>query len=53
MVFLDAVHFHERSEVQIVKKAVYIAIGIDIIGKRKVLSTWVGENERAKFWMGF
>lgn len=28
VVFLDAIHFHVRSEGQIVKKAVYIAIGI-------------------------
>ena len=30
IVFLDAIHFHVRSEGQIVKKAVYIAIGIQI-----------------------
>ena len=28
VVFLDAIHYHVRSEGQIVKKAVYIAIGI-------------------------
>ena len=39
-----------RSEGQIVKKAVYIAIGIDLGGKKDVLGMWVGENESAKFW---
>ena len=34
VVFLDAIHYHVRSEGQIVKKAVYIAIGIDLDGKR-------------------
>ena len=29
VVFLDAIHYHVRSEGQIVKKAVYFAIGID------------------------
>jgi len=52
VVFLDAVHFHVRSEGQIVKKAVYIAIGMDMEGKRDVLGMWVGENEGAKFWLG-
>ena len=33
VVFLDAIHYHVRSEGQIVKKAVYIAIGIDLDGK--------------------
>ncbi len=50
VVFLDAIHYHVRSEGQIVKKAVYIAIGIDLDGRKDVLGMWVGENESAKFW---
>lgn len=50
VVFLDAIHYHVRSEGQVVKKAVYIAIGIDLDGKKDVLGMWVGENESAKFW---
>ena len=30
VVFLDAIHYHVRSEGQIVKKAVYIAIGVNL-----------------------
>ena len=52
VVFLDAIHYRVRSEGQIVKKAVYIAIGIDLDGKKDVLGMWVGENESAKFWAG-
>jgi len=50
VVFLDAIHYHVRSEGQIVKKAVYIAIGVDLDGHKDVLDMWVGENESAKFW---
>ena len=50
VVFLDAIHYHVRSEGQIVKKAVYIAIGINLDGKKDVLGMWVGENESAKYW---
>lgn len=50
IVFMDAIHYHVRSEGQIVKKAVYIAIGIDLDGHKDVLGMWVGENESAKFW---
>ena len=50
VVFLDAIHYHVRSEGQIVKKAVYIAIGLDLDGRKDVLGMWVGENESAKFW---
>lgn len=51
VVFMDAIHFHVRSEGQIIKKAVYIAIGINMDGIKEVLGMWVGENERAKFWL--
>ena len=51
VVFMDAIHFHVRSEGQIVKKAVYIAIGINMDGLKEVLGMWVGENESAKFWL--
>lgn len=51
VVFMDAIHFHVRSEGQIVKKAVYVAIGINMDGIKDVLGMWVGENESAKFWL--
>ena len=52
VVFMDGIYFHVRSEGQIVKKAVYIAIGIRTDGIREVLGMWIGENESAKYWLG-
>lgn len=49
---MDAIHYHIRSEGQIIKKAVYIAIGVNMDGRKDVLGMWVGENESAKFWAG-
>ena len=49
VVYLDAIHFHVRSEGHIVKKAVYIALGIDMDGRRDVLGMYLGENKSAKF----
>lgn len=51
VVFMDAIHFHVRREGRIIKKAVYIAIGINMDGLKEVLGMWVGENESAKFWV--
>lgn len=51
VVFMDALHFHVRSEGRIIKKAVYIAIGINMEGFKDVLGMWIGENESAKFWL--
>lgn len=49
--FIDAVHYKVRQNSQIVKKAAYMAIGIDLDGKKDVLGIWVGENESAKSWL--
>ena len=51
IVFMDAIHFNVRSDGQVAKKAVYIAIGIGLDGIREVLGMWIGENESAKFWL--
>ena len=52
IVFMDAVHFHVRQDNQTVKKAVYVAIGIKLNGRKEVLGMWIGGNESAKYWLG-
>lgn len=52
VVFMDAVHFHVRQDNQTVKKAVYVAIGIKLNGRKEVLGMWIGGNESAKYWLG-
>ena len=51
VVFMDAIHYNVRCEGRIVKKAVYIAIGINMDGKKDVLGMYVGENESARYWL--
>lgn len=51
VVFMDAIYYHVRNEGRIVKRAVYIAIGIDMDGHKDVLGMYVGQNESAKFWL--
>lgn len=51
VVYMDAIHYHVRSEGRIVKRAVYIALGINMDGKKEVLGMYVGDNESAKFWL--
>ena len=50
VVFLDAIHCHVSSEGRMVKKAIYIAIGINFDGRKDVLEMWNDENKSAKFW---
>ena len=51
IVFMDAIHYSVRKDGVIVKKAVYLAIGIDKEGRKEVLGFWIGENEPSKYWL--
>lgn len=52
VVYFDALVVNGRTEGKAVKKSVYIALGLDIEGKKDVLGLWISETEGAKFWMG-
>jgi transposase-like protein len=52
MVVLDAVHYKVREDGVVVKKAVYVAIGTDLEGRKDVLGLWVGATESSKYWLG-
>ena len=44
VVFMDAIHYHVRNEGRIVKRAVYVAIGIHMEGHKDVLGMYVGQT---------
>jgi len=49
VIFMDAIHYHVRHEGRIVKRAVYIAIGIDMNGQKDVLALyleWIKKSRR-------
>jgi putative transposase len=51
IVYLDAIRIKVRHNSQIVNKAVYMAIGVNLEGNKEALGLWIAENEGAKFWM--
>lgn len=51
VVFLDAIRIKGRHSGQIVNKAVYLAIGVNLDGHKEVLGIWLAEHEGAKFWL--
>ena len=51
LVYMDAIHFNVKQDNQVVKKAVYVAIGVKIDGTKEVLGLWVGANESSKYWL--
>lgn len=51
IVFFDCLVVKVRHEKRIINKAVYVALGIDLTGKKDILGLWISENEGAKFWL--
>ncbi|MEG2743109.1 MAG: IS256 family transposase [Clostridium sp.] len=50
-IFMDAIHYKVREEKQIVVKAAYVIIGVNMDGVKEVLGIWIGANESSKFWL--
>lgn len=51
IVYFDALVVKVRQDKRIINKAVYVALGIDLSGKKDILGLWISENEGAKFWL--
>ncbi|OZG31519.1 MULTISPECIES: IS256 family transposase [Rickettsieae] len=51
ILYLDCIHVKSRDNQVVINKAVYLAIAVNIEGKKELLGIWVGKNEGAKFWM--
>ena len=41
-----------REDKQIINKAIYLALGVNLEGKKELLGMWISQNEGAKFWLG-
>ena len=52
IVYFDALVAKVRDGGRVVKKAVYLALGVNMQGNKELLGMWIGENEGAKFWLG-
>jgi putative transposase len=52
VIFLDALYVKMRHEGRVENRAVYVAMGIDLEGRKEVLGLWTSANEGAKFWLG-
>ena len=51
VVFLDALYVKMRHEGRVENRAVYVALGINLDGRKDVLGLWTSANEGAKFWL--
>ena len=51
VIFIEAIHYSVRDNGVIRKLAAYVMLGINLEGKKEVLTIQVGENESAKYWL--
>ena len=51
-VYMDCMYVNVKENMLSVKKAVYVALGIDIEGNKEVIDFWIGDSESSSFWYG-
>src|SRR3984885_9805188 len=51
IVYLDALVIKVRDQGVVGNKSAYLAMGIDLDGKKQILGLWLEANEGAKFWL--
>lgn len=50
IIFIDATYFNVKVDQSIVKRAVYIILGVNLIGQKEVLGFYISDVESAKQW---
>ena len=53
IVYLDCIVIKVRQDKQIINNAIYLALGVNLDGKKELLGMWLSENEGANFWGAF
>lgn len=51
IVYIDALFVSIREGSTVRKKALYVALGLNLAGQREVLGLWFQQTEGAKFWL--
>jgi transposase-like protein len=51
VVYLDCLVVKVHQDKQVLNKSIYLALGINLEGKKELLGLWISQNEGAKFWM--
>jgi putative transposase len=52
ILYLDALVVKGKRDGRIANRSIYLAVGVNLQGRREVLGFWSAENEGAKFWLG-
>lgn len=48
---MDGIVFKDRENSKVIKKTIYLAVGLKRNEKKEVLGMWLGKNENVAFWL--
>lgn len=51
IVYLDCIVLKIRQDKRVIKKSIYLALGVNLDGHKELLGMWISETEGAKFWL--
>jgi putative transposase len=51
IVYLDCIVIKIRDNLRVVNKSIYLALGVNMDGKKDLLGLWMSDNEGARFWL--
>ena len=51
IVYLDCIVLKVRQDKRVINKSIYIALGVNLEGQKKLIGLWLAETEGARFWL--
>lgn len=51
IIYLDGIYINVLDNKTVIKKVVYVALGVNVQGYKELLGLWISESEGSKFWL--
>jgi putative transposase len=51
IIYLDGIYINVLDNKTVIKKVVYVALGVNTKGYKELLGLWISESEGSKFWL--
>ena len=51
VVYFDCIVVKVREHSRVINKSIYLALGINLEGRKELLGMWIAQTEGAKFWL--
>lgn len=51
IVYMDGLYINVLENKTVIKKVVYVALGVNLQGQKELLGLWISDSEGSKFWL--